>query len=356
MPKQTLTRLAYQTLQQGRSLAGVLHKGLSTRLMEVYAPEAMPNTKQISRELLIELRNSISALEKIDWKEAEEGIYPISQLFDSPWIKWAARYPLIWFDLPSTWKRRQEKKTSDLPDHIDPDKYPRYYLQNFHHQTDGYLSGRSADLYDLQVEILFNGTADSMRRRIIAPLKKGLNTFGQRNQSSLRVLDIATGTGRALHQIRRSLPEIELLGIDLSSEYLQHANSELNNRRGGLTQLIRGNAEKMSFESESFQGATCVFLLHELPAKARQNVLNEAWRILEDGGVFVLADSIQEADSPQFSSVMEDFPKTFHEPYYKDYIKDDITKRLELSGFDVIKEESHFMTHVWTAYKPKRKS
>ena len=44
-------------------------------------------------------------------------------------------------------------------------------MRNFHHQTDGYLSDFSASIYDLQVEILFNGSADSMRRRIIKPIK-----------------------------------------------------------------------------------------------------------------------------------------------------------------------------------------
>ena len=52
----------------------------------------------------------------------------------------------------------------DLPDTTDPSLYPDYY-QNFHHQTDGYLSDHQA-LYDLQVEILFNGSADAMRRRV----------------------------------------------------------------------------------------------------------------------------------------------------------------------------------------------
>ena len=33
---------------------------------------------------------------------------------------------------------------------------PRYYMQNFHYQTDGWMSEGSAELYDFQVEVLFN--------------------------------------------------------------------------------------------------------------------------------------------------------------------------------------------------------
>ena len=351
MAEHSLTKLAYQTLQQGKSLAGFAHKELSSKLMEILAPEAIPNTKPISNELLAELRRSMDALAKSDWQDAEQGVYPKSQLFDAPWLEWAATYPLIWLDLPSTWQRRKKRQTRNIPTRINRKLYPDYYLQNFHHQTDGYLSDHSAGLYDLQVEILYNGTAASMRRRIIAPLKRGLKRFHERPQESLKVLDVATGTGRTLKQIRGTLPNIELLGIDLSASYLRQANRYLNSRDKEYAQLIRGNAEKMPFKNESMQAVTCVFLLHELPPVARQNVLNECWRILEPGGILILADSIQLEDSPQFSTIMEDFHKVFHEPYYNDYIKDNIEEKLTKGGFKSITAQSHFMTRVWTANK-----
>ncbi|WP_320676636.1 class I SAM-dependent methyltransferase [Prochlorococcus sp. MIT 1300] len=349
-----LTKLAYQTLQQGKSLAGLAHKELSTKLMEVMAPGAIPKTKPITKELLIELRRSMAELEKRDWLEAEEGIYPKSLLFDAPWLDWAKTYPLVWLDLPSTWKRRKARKVREIPIQIEAEMYPNYYLQNFHHQTDGYLSDHSAELYDIQVEILFNGTADSMRRRVLAPLKRGLNRFSKRSQGSLRVLDVATGTGRTLNQIRGALPKIEILGIDLSLSYLRQASKYLNQNNSGLAQLIRGNAEDLPFSSHSMQGVTCVFLLHELPREARYNVLKECWRVLEPGGVLVIADSIQPADSPQFSLVMENFQRVFHEPYYKDYINDNIEDHLNEIGFNGVTAESHFMTRVWNATKPTK--
>jgi ubiquinone/menaquinone biosynthesis C-methylase UbiE len=95
-----------------------------------------------------------------------------------------------------------------------------------------------------------------------------------------------------------------------------------------------------------------VFLFHELPAEARQNVLRECFRVIEPGGVLVLADSIQLADSPEFSAVLENFRRAFHEPYYRDYISDDIQSRLAQAGFGGISAQSHFMTRVWSATKP----
>ena len=75
-----------------------------------------------------------------------------------------------------------------------------------------------------------------------------------------------------------------------------------------------------------------------LPGDARQNVLNEAeaWRVLEPGGTFVLADSVQLAILQQFGVAMENFRRVFHEPYYRDYIGDDISARLADAGFEAI--------------------
>ena len=352
MATPSLRRIAYHTLQQGKTLAGLVHKEVSTKLTEVFAPEAATGDFQIDKELINEVRLSMKNLERIDWQEAESGIYPKSQLFEAPWLEWAKKYPLVWLDMPRTWERRKKNKTREIPIDVDEQEYPDYYLQNFHHQTDGYLSKHSAEIYDLQVEILFNGTADSMRRRVLAPLKRGLKTFSSQTSKKVKVLDIATGTGRTLQQIQSALPEVELYGLDLSGSYLKQASKYLSSRNGDLVQLTKGNAENMPYASNSFQALTCVFLFHELPRDARQNVLNECFRLLEPGGVLILADSIQIEDSPKFTPIMENFHKIFHEPFYRDYIIDDINFRLESSGFSSISSESHFMTKVWKANKP----
>ena len=352
MATPTLTEIAYRTLQQTRSLAGLAHKEISTKLMELVAPDVTPQTEPVPPDMLMQLRQAMADLEDLDWREAEEGLYPKSQLFDLPWIDWARRYPRLWLDLPSTWMRRRERNVRDLPDLNDAEIYPDYYLQNFHHQTDGYLSDHSAELYDLQVDILFNGAADAMRRRVIGPLKRGMRSFHDRPNASLKILDVGTGTGRTLHQIRGALPEVSLVGLDLSQAYLRQANRWLNQGGSNLVQLLQGNGEAIPLADGSVQAVTCVFLMHELPSEARQAVIDQCFRVLEPGGVLVLADSIQLADSPQFELAMDNFRKAFHEPYYRDYVSDNINERLNQAGFIGIAADSYFMTRVWTALKP----
>ncbi|NDF51215.1 MAG: class I SAM-dependent methyltransferase [Betaproteobacteria bacterium] len=346
----SVTKIAYQTMQQGKSLLGIAHKQVSTQLMDLVAPKANAETIPIGAETLQALRTSMDYLLERDWLEAEQGLYPTSQLFDAPWLDWMLRYPLVWLDLPNIWNRRLRRDVRDLPNNVDISNFPDYYLQNFHHQTDGYLSDRSAELYDLQVELLFNGTADAMRRRILKPLKERLS-MANFASGALRILDVASGTGRTLRQLRGAFSSAQLVGLDLSNAYLRQANRWLSQLPGELPQLVQGNGEAMPFASNSMQAVTCVFLLHELPGEARQNVLNESYRVLEPGGTLVVADSVQLADSPQFETAMDNFRRVFHEPYYRDYIGDDIDQRLQQAGFTGIRAASHLMTRVWSATK-----
>mgnify|MGYP006256584415 FL=1 len=176
-------------------------------------------------------------LREEDWKDGENGIYPTRLLFDEPWLRYITQYPKVWLDMPNTWERRKKQKYNDLPKSIEKEDYPNYYLRNFHHQTDGYLSDFSASIYDLQVEILFNGTADSMRRRILKPLKDGLSKFKDRKSNSVKLLDIATGSGRTLKQLRSSFPKNKILGLDLSDSYLKEASRYIADLDGDLIGL-----------------------------------------------------------------------------------------------------------------------
>ena len=63
---------------------------------------------------------------------------------------------------------------------------------------------------------------------------------------------------------------------NLSPTYLRKANQLLSQLPGELPQLLQANAEQLPYADETFDVATSIFLFHELPGKARQNVINEA--------------------------------------------------------------------------------
>ena len=49
-------------MQQGRSLAGLVHKELSTKVMEVVAPDVVPKTQPVPSEMMDALRQSLDEL------------------------------------------------------------------------------------------------------------------------------------------------------------------------------------------------------------------------------------------------------------------------------------------------------
>ena len=351
MARDQFSKIAYKTLQQGKSIAGLAHKQLSSRIMNFILPDNKLDDLNLNKKLLADIQESMDSLREEDWNDAEKNLYPQKLLFDEPWLRYITQYPKIWLDMPNTWDRRRKKNYNDLPKSIEKENYPQYYLRNFHHQTDGYLSDFSASIYDLQVEILFNGSADSMRRRVIKPLKEGLVQFNNRKKSSIKILDVATGSGRTLKQLRGAFPKEKIIGLDLSGSYLKEASRYISDLEGDLIELIKGNAEELPFEDNSIQAISCVYLFHELPRTIREKVLNQFFRVLEPGGVLVIADSIQISDSPDFIQVMENFHKSFHEPFYSDYIREDITAKIKEIGFNNVNSKSFFMTKVWSAIK-----
>lgn len=356
-----LTKIAYQTFQQGKQTFGFAHKTLSSRVMSLFYPVERtetnrPETNRINGDLLATFKQKLDALIETDWQDAEDGVYPKQLLFDNPWDDFFFYYPMVVLDIPKIWERATQKRHQDFSADVNTDGYPSYYVQNFHHQTDGYLTDLSANLYDLQVELLFNGSADAMRRRVLKPLKhhvESMRSLSDATPQPLKVLDIACGTGRTLKMIRETLPQASLYGVDLSPAYLRKANQLLSQTPGTLPQLIQANAETLPYLDNYFEAVTSVFMFHELPAAARQNVINEAFRVTQPGGVLIICDSIQQADTPELSLMMENFPETFHEPYYRHYTTDSITDRLTQAGFEAVEVFNAFMSKYWVARKAR---
>lgn len=349
----TLTKLTYQTVQQGKNYFSFAHKTLVTQLQKIVAP-GIRTSMTLPRELIPVIQAKLERLMAADLADAEAGVYPTSLLFDDPWVDYLRYYPLLCLDMSKIWERIDRQQYQKFSATLDTEGYPSYYVQNFHHQTDGYLSDDSANLYDLQVEILFGGYADPMRRRILAPLKAGIQqAFADVPAKQLRVLDIACGTGRTLRAIRAALPQVALYGTDLSPAYLRKANELLSQIPGELPQLLQANAEELPYLDNYFHAITCVFLFHELPGVVRQNVIEQAFRTLQPGGTLVICDSIQRSDSPELAPAMKGFDEIFHEPYYDHYTRDDLTLRLTDAGFTDVRTEVYFMSKYLIATKSK---
>ncbi|MCB2080649.1 MAG: class I SAM-dependent methyltransferase [Novosphingobium sp.] len=287
-----------------------------------------------------------------DLANVEAGLYPMPRDTDGGLPRLIAQARAIFRDLPSANRRRKEKDGQEVyrkaRETGEASSLPRYYLQNFHFQTDGYLSDHSAQLYDSQVESLFVGTANAMRRQALVPFARFLEGKDQRK---VAMVDIACGTGRFLRMTREAFPRLNLTGIDLSEAYLREARKHL--KRLHAVRLAMGNAEQIPLPDESQDIVTSIFLFHELPPKVRAIVAGEFARVLKPGGILVFVDSLQIGDTEGYDRILESFPGRFHEPYYDGYIREDLDKLYTQAGLTLVGHTPAFLSKVSVYTKPE---
>jgi hypothetical protein len=58
-------------------------------------------------------------------------------------------------------------------------------------------------------------------------------------------------------------------------------------------------------------------------------------RVLSPGGLLVIEDSAQLAESEALAPTLANFAQNFHEPFYKDYLRDDLAAAMTDVGFRV---------------------
>ncbi len=267
------------------------------------------------RRILDDLRSLVEQ----DWRNVEAGYYaPPGAELGSP-IEAVRRAIDFFADLPAVERRRHAADAAEIARAEACDGLPCYYRQNFHFQSDGYLSAASAERYDHQVEVLFGGGAAAMRRQALLPLKAALS--GRDDPS---FLDIGCGTGRFLRAAKENHPRLRIAGLDLSPYYLAVARREL--QPWSRVRLVEGAAEAMPFADAEFDAAACIYLFHELPPAVRRAVIGEIARVLKPDGVLILVDSLQTGDEPDYDAMLEAFPHGFHEPYFQSYLAEDFDR------------------------------
>jgi ubiquinone/menaquinone biosynthesis C-methylase UbiE len=293
----------------------------------------------------------MAALLQRDVANVEAGIYPLPADHDGSWPVLLNRSRLFFGDLPEIHRRREGGLHSEVLSEETRGKRPRYYLQNFHFQTGGWMTDDSAQRYDTQVEVFFSGTANAMRRQALPELHE---VFAGRDQRGLRLLDVGCGTGRFIDSVKQAWPRLPTLGLDLSEAYIREAKRHL--ARWSWTKLIVAKAESIPVPDESQDAVTSTFLFHELPPEVRRVVFGEFARVLKPGGRLVTVDSLQNGDEPDYDGMLELFPQNYHEPYFTSYAKEDFGAMAEAHGLTFTREIKAFVSKVMVFDKPRLKN
>lgn len=293
---------------------------------------AMPSRQRLTADL--------QQLMQRDLQNIDAGYYRLPHdMIDNPVS--ALRHGLAYFaDLPNVNRRRRGDEGPELALE-EAERFPDYYRRTYHHQTDGYLSDRSAQLYDHQVEVLFGGTADAMRRQALVPIYHFLR---ERRVAECRLIDIACGTGRFLTFVKDNYPRLAVTALDISPYYLAQARRNL--RSWSRVAYVEAAVESNELPAAAFDIATCIYLFHELPAVLHAEAAESIARIVRPGGLFVFVDSLQLGDRPDYDALLESFPLGFHEPYYGDYLRQDLQGLFERAGFTVEAVELAYLSRI----------
>jgi ubiquinone/menaquinone biosynthesis C-methylase UbiE len=300
-------------------------------------------TRMRDRELEKKLLKAILELFKEDAKFFGEGRFPLAMLRPEGPLSHGLRTAEVLVDGLRLLKQKSKGRTTVFSEGAleRAVEKPRYYQRNFHFQQDGYLSAKSARLYEHQVEILFTGTADAMRRLVLRPL---VERWGNSGGKGIRILEIGAGTGRASRFILQSLPLAHLTVTDLSEVYLQRARDSLS--EFDRVDFVRAAGEKLPFKDGEFDAVVSVFLFHELPLEVRSQVLREMVRVASPGALLAGVDSLQLHDAPDFGPLLEQFPKDFHEPFFRCYIDSPLEGLFEAAGIRHVQSSTGFVSKL----------
>src|SRR5258708_3396120 len=197
---QSATRIAYGARRLPRVAWYIGHGMVMRRLSQAAReragastrPRAHPRASVPDRRRLYA---DMAVLFRQDLANVEAGIYPLPVDHDGTLPDLLARSRLFFEDLPTIHRRRENRDIREVLSEETRGKRPKYYLQNFHFQSGGWLTQESAQRYDTQVEVLFNGSANATRRQALGPLHE---SFARAEQGRLKLVDAGCGTGRVL--------------------------------------------------------------------------------------------------------------------------------------------------------------
>jgi len=148
-----------------------------------------------------------------------------------------------------------------------------------------------------------------------------------------RILDIGCGTGVLAARIASRVPGVQVVGVDPDAGALRLA------ARKGRTAAARVSrcaalGERLPFPDSSFDRVVSSLALHHVPDEVKEQVLQEARRVLRPGGTLLLAD---------FDTALSKLiPR-------KRRSRQPLARWLEGAGLDAVRLRVHRRVHVWRA-------
>ncbi|PPR64606.1 MAG: putative methyltransferase YcgJ [Alphaproteobacteria bacterium MarineAlpha4_Bin2] len=147
-----------------------------------------------------------------------------------------------------------------------------------------------------------------------------------------RVLDLGCGFGKSTKPFIEDFPDAEVIGIDVSAPCLKLAALTAHEEKLNNIQYYQSYAEETPFPSAKFDLVSSTMLLHEMPPRAIQNVFQESFRLLDQGGYAIHLDYSTD-DDPFNQFIHLGHAQRNNEPFMKPLNEMDLGKAMKDAGF-----------------------
>jgi ubiquinone/menaquinone biosynthesis C-methylase UbiE len=179
---------------------------------------------------------------------------------------------------------------------------------------------------------------------IISPVRqKGATLI---SGQSLKILDIAAGTGA------QTIPLAEqghsVVGIDLDPQMI--AKAEEKTKPGLDLEFKVGNGTNLEFDDGSFDLAVISFAMHDVPIKIGNKLLEEAKRVVKDGGEILVIDYLEPKNSFP-AKIMKNIANLYESPNYNVFIKHGMKRCAQQAGLKIKDKEDYLSLVQFTTLK-----
>ena len=304
----------------GFSARSCLPRGLPGRCRAPpeWRGRAMPVGKMPGRQRLIA---DLWRLVEADWRNIAAGIYAAPEDGEEGALAGLRRAVDFFADLGAVEARRHGPPAEALLPEAAASRYPPYYRRKFHFQSDGYLSagfGRA----------LRSPGRGAVRRRRGGDAAPGAGAAASRFAARSPAASCRRGPAARYRLRHRRLPARGKAQLPAAGG---HRGRPVGALSGGGAAPARGVVARCADRgggprrcrlppASSISSAASISFTNCRRACAAP-LSPRSGRVLKPGGTFILVNSLQIGDEPDYDSLLDWFPVAFHEPFYESYLR-----------------------------------